>query len=66
MPTTEIKSCNTPASDRALPAALACPLATACLPLACSQVAVCLLKYSDDDSRRLGTCFVRAMAVKVA
>ena len=62
MPATELKSCRTPGSDPDLLAEVfAWPLAATGLPLASSQVAVFLLKNSDDDSRRLGTRFVRAM-----
>jgi hypothetical protein len=62
MPVTAMRSCRIPGSDPVLLAEdFAWPLAATGLPFASSQVAVCLLKNSDDDSRRLGTRFVRAI-----
>lgn len=71
MPATAMTSCNTPASLFSTVGAslvnaplLAWPLDEVewLAPFASSQVAVFLLKYSEDDSRLTAGCLDRAMA----
>lgn len=68
MPATATTSCTTPASGFSCAASVLAVagwplviLSPLPLPLVSSQVAVVLLKNSDDASRLIGGCLVRAM-----
>jgi hypothetical protein len=70
MPATAMTSCSTPADDSSTCGDCSSARPLAISPLDCdwpsaacepSQLAVRLLKYSEDDSRLTGGCLERAM-----